>query len=93
MMDSAIKVTATINTMAVRSLISAATPLARPNELKVRLHICVKGSAAANAWPRIVMISGVHSHRYVAPAAYDGPSINMSKHGGMVAAGSRCGVL
>jgi hypothetical protein len=39
------------------------------------------------------MISGVHSHWYVAPPAYDGPSVNVPKHGGMVAAGSRCGVL
>jgi hypothetical protein len=39
------------------------------------------------------MISGIHSYRYVAPAAYDGAPVNMPKHGAMVAAGSGSGVL
>ena len=60
--------------------------LTRPNELKVGLHICVHWSTATNAGPRIVMIGGVDSHWYVAPAAHNWAPINMP-------AGSRCGVL
>ncbi len=39
------------------------------------------------------MISGVHTHGYVAPAAHDAASVNVPKRGGMGVAGSRCGVL
>jgi hypothetical protein len=80
MMDSAIKVAITMSTIATRSLIShgPAANLTRPDELEVGLHICVHRPTAANAWPRIVMIGSVYSHRDASSAANNTAPIDMS---------------